>query len=137
MEKKVSCQCGSLQYALAGEPLHQLYCHCTDCQAVHGGAYAAIATFPHDAVTHVSGEMLTWTLKSTPRTYCPKCCTLMFAEPEGAPFKGVEAHLISGHSFNPTYHMQCAEASLPIQDGLPHYAGFAPALGGGDETVDW
>ena len=35
----VQCRCGEVQLELTGDPTVQFYCHCDDCQAVHGAAY--------------------------------------------------------------------------------------------------
>ena len=37
---KVKCRCGAVELEISAEPIVQFYCHCDDCQAVHGGAYA-------------------------------------------------------------------------------------------------
>src|SRR5271169_1902433 len=39
---RVQCRCGEVEIELTGELLVQFYCHCDDCQAVHGAAYAPI-----------------------------------------------------------------------------------------------
>ncbi len=36
---KVQCRCGAVAVEISAEPIVQFYCHCDDCQAVHGGAY--------------------------------------------------------------------------------------------------
>ncbi len=36
----IQCRCGAVELELASEPIVQFFCHCDDCQAVHGAAYA-------------------------------------------------------------------------------------------------
>lgn len=31
-----SCMCGEVQYAANADPVSAKYCHCTDCQRLHG-----------------------------------------------------------------------------------------------------
>ncbi len=38
---KVQCRCGAVEIEISAEPIVQFYCHCDDCQAVHGAAYVA------------------------------------------------------------------------------------------------
>lgn len=33
-----SCMCGEVQYAADSDPVSAKYCHCTDCQHLHGAA---------------------------------------------------------------------------------------------------
>lgn len=33
---KGGCLCGAVRYSIAGAPLVQLYCYCTDCRQVSG-----------------------------------------------------------------------------------------------------
>ena len=47
---KVQCRCGAVEVEITAEPIVQMYCHCDDCQAVHGGAYAPESVYPADAV---------------------------------------------------------------------------------------
>jgi hypothetical protein len=60
---KVQCRCGAVEVEITAEPIVQFYCHCDDCQAVHGGAYAPESVYPADAVKVVRGDPTTWRLK--------------------------------------------------------------------------
>ncbi|WP_224365250.1 GFA family protein [Hyalangium versicolor] len=133
----VQCLCGAVQLELTGEPIAQLYCHCDDCQAVHGAAYVPAVMYRIPATRLVRGELGMCKRKVTPRTSCRECGTRMFAEPPGLGIRGVTALLLPPGMFKPTFHMQCQHALLPIKDGLPHFKGFPAAFGGSDEQVDW
>jgi hypothetical protein len=69
---KVKCRCGAVELEISAEPIVQFYCHCDDCQAVHGGAYAPESVYPADAVKVVRGDPTTWKLKRNPRFTCPE-----------------------------------------------------------------
>ncbi|MHB8473874.1 MAG: GFA family protein [Gammaproteobacteria bacterium] len=133
----IQCLCGAIKIRLSGEPIAQFYCHCDDCQAVHGGAYVPRAMYPSQAVEVIQGEPMTWILKTTPRTRCTICGTHLFAEVSSFGVRGVNAYLLPAETFKPQFHIQCQYAVLPIQDKLPHFKAFPAKFGGSDETVDW
>ena len=72
MTTRVQCRRGEVEIELTGEPLVQFYCHCDDCQTVHGAAYAPESVYPSGAVTVVRGTT------STPRAMTA-CGTRDFA----------------------------------------------------------
>lgn len=133
----IQCLCGAVKMELTGEPLAQLYCHCDDCQAVHGAAYVPAAMYRISATRIVSGELILWKRKVTTRATCRECGTRVFAEPPGMGVRGITATLLPPGLFKPTFHMQCQHALLPIKDELPHFKGFPAAFGGSDEQVPW
>jgi hypothetical protein len=133
---QIECRCGAVGVELRGEPLLQFYCHCDDCQAVHGAAFVPVAMYKTDAVSIVRGEASSWSLRTTPRRTCPACGTRLFAEPNPR-VRGVTAYLLPAGLFKPTFHIQCRFAVLPVRDDLPHYRSLPARLGGADETVDW
>lgn len=133
----IQCNCGAIKLELTGEPLAQFYCHCDDCQTVHGGAYIPVAVYPRDAVRLVAGEPKQWKLKVTPRASCPECGTRLFADPPKAGFRGVLATLLPKGMFKPAFHIQCQHAMNPVKDDLPHYKSFPAMFGGSDEKVAW
>ena len=79
---KVQCRCGAVEVEISAEPIVQFYCHCDDCQAVHGGAYAPESVYPADAVKVVRGDPTTWKLKRNPRFTCRECGTRLFIDVE-------------------------------------------------------
>jgi hypothetical protein len=134
---EITCRCGAVGVALSGEPRAQFYCHCDDCQIVHGGAYIAVAAYPTPNVAVTRGAPFEWKLKVTPRSTCRECGTRVFARRPDAPICGVNAYLLPPGAFRPAFHIFCAFARLPVKDDLPHFR-FAPAaFGGSDERVAW
>jgi len=133
----LSCRCGAVAIEISAAPIAQFYCHCDDCQAVHGAAYVPESVYPADAVRVTRGEPLTWALRRSPRYTCPACGTRLFIDVLGRGLRGVNGYLLPPGGFNAAYHMQCQFAVNPVRDELPHYRGRAPQFGGPDERVDW
>lgn len=119
-----------------GQPRAQFYCHCQDCQLVHGAAYVPVAFYLASALKIVRGEPGRWQLKTTPRRTCGACGTRMFAEPNDR-VRGVTATLLPAGLFQASFHMNCDSARLPVRDPLPHYRQLPAFMGGTDETVEW
>lgn len=132
----VECPCGTVQMQLAGEPMAQFFCHCNDCQEVHGKAYPS-AMYPALSVVVTRGETGVFTLKTTPRTKCKQCGAHLFAEVPGYGVRGVNADLLPDGMFCPEFHVQCRYAAAPIEDDLPHYKGNPARFYGSDELMRW
>jgi hypothetical protein len=134
---KVLCRCGATELEISAEPIVQFYCHCDDCQAVHGGAYAPESVYPADAVKVVRGDPTTWRLKRNPRFTCRECGTRLFIDVEAKRLRGVNGFLLPPGEFQPAFHVQCQFAVRPIVDDLTHYKAMPKLFGGSDETVGW
>jgi hypothetical protein len=132
----VRCGCGVVEVQLTGEPMAQYICHCDDCQAIHGKAYA-VALYPASAVVVTRGETGAFTLKTSPRTRCTRCATYLFAEVPGYPFRGVNGDLLTEGRFNPEYQVQCGFAAATIEDRLPHYKDRPVKFRGSGELTSW
>jgi hypothetical protein len=133
----VECRCGAVQVELVGEALVDLYCHCDDCQAVHGAAYVPESVYRADAVRVTRGDPLAWALKRNPRVTCRECGTRLFIDVKPLSLRGVNGCLLPPGRFRPAFHMHCRFAVAPVKDKLPHYAGRPARFGGSDDTVDW
>jgi hypothetical protein len=137
MTTRVQCRCGEVEMELAGEPLVQFYCHCDDCQAVHGAAYAPESVYPSDAVTVVRGGPNAWTLKRNPRFFCGECGTRLFIDVLALGVRGLNGYLLPEGQFRAAFHMQCQFALRPVFDELPHFKSRPARFGGSDELVEW
>jgi Uncharacterized conserved protein len=131
----LKCSCGAVEIRVNGQPLMQYVCHCDDCQAVHGAAYAC-AVYPASAIV-VIGETCVTVLKTSPRTKCSGCGTYLFAEIPGRPVRGVNGALFPEGAFVAEYHIQCWFAKKPITDELPHFKGLPVRFGGSGELMQW
>ena len=131
------CRCGAIQLEISADPIVQMYCHCDDCQAVHGGAYVPESVYPAGGVKVVRGDPLVWRLKRSPRFTCGECGTRLFIDVPSLQIRGVNGYLLPPDRFRATFHMQCRYAVLPVRDGLPHYKGRPARFGGTEEMVEW
>jgi hypothetical protein len=139
MEKRnlAQCRCGAVELELTGDPIVQFYCHCDDCQAVHGAAYVPESVYPADAVKVLRGSPGMWRLKRNPRATCIACGTRLFIDVPSLGLRGVNGYLLPEGGFKAAFHMQCRFAVNPVADELPHYKARPARFGGTDETVDW
>jgi hypothetical protein len=133
----IQCGCGAVKMELWGEPLVCLYCHCDDCQAVHGAAYLPAAMYRAEQVLVTAGEPGSWRRKTTARAFCRDCGSRLYAEPAGLGVRSVCASLLPAGVFRPAFHMNCRYALAPVADGLPHFKGEPVMFGGSDERVAW
>lgn len=133
----VECRCGAVQLELTGEPIVQFYCHCDDCQAMHGSAYVPESVYPAASVKVLRGNPSSWQLKRNPRVFCSTCGTRLFIEVRALEVRGVNGYLLPEGLFRPAFHMQCQFAVRPVKDDLPHYKSRPARFGGSDETVEW
>lgn len=133
----IQCPCGSARLRITGEPFAQFWCHCGDCQKVHGAAYVAEALYSAEHVELLDGATSVFSLRTTPRVSCAGCGTRLFAELAEIGMRGLNGYLLPAGAFNPTLHINCAEAVAPVLDELPHYRTKPAAFGGDDVLVDW
>ena len=133
---KIQCRCGAVEIEISAEPIVQFFCHCDDCQAVHGGALRRIR-LSADAVKVVRGDPTTWKLKRNPRFTCRECGTRLFIDVElvgaagrqriSAPAGGISSRL--SHAL---------PVRRPARRRRPSaLQGHAQLFGGSDETVEW
>ena len=134
---RAACRCGAAEIEISGEPVAQFFCHCDDCQIVHGAAYVPESVYPADAVSVVRGEPAAFTLKRNPRVFCRDCGTRAFIDVLALKLRGVNGYLLPPGRFEPQFHMNCQFAVRPVEDSLPHFKSRPARFGGSDETVDW
>lgn len=72
------CQCGALRYAIRQAPLMVYNCHCTNCQAIGGGAFSTPITVLEPAFAFTAGEprRVEWTSDAGNRRFgwfCGDC----------------------------------------------------------------
>ena len=134
---QIECRCGAVALEVSGPPMVQMYCHCDDCQVVHGAAYVPESVYRAEAVKVTRGEPTHWKLKRNPRVTCPACGTRLFIDVLALGLRGVNGTLLPAGEFDPEFHMNCHFALRPVKDALPHYKLRPAAFGGTDEQVDW
>jgi hypothetical protein len=79
------CECGAVRYRLTEEPITTNCCHCRDCQAITGSAFALNAMIETDRIAVTRGEPELRTLgregRGEARAWrCPTCATLLWAD---------------------------------------------------------
>ncbi len=80
------CQCGAIRYALEGEPIDTVVCHCSRCRRAHGAPAVAWTMFPKERV-RLAGDVLRRYASSpgSERGFCPKCGTQITFEADYMP----------------------------------------------------
>ena len=79
---KGSCLCGGMQYEIHGNVKLMANCHCSDCRAATGAAYATLLFVDEDAIA-ITGEPKVFTHKADSgaemeKLFCPDCGSQMF-----------------------------------------------------------
>ncbi|MFI5986844.1 GFA family protein [Streptomyces sp. NPDC051555] len=81
------CQCGNIQFTVAGEDDYVHLCSCEDCQSLSGGPVMSWVSFPLAGLkwTGAGGEP-TWhyTWPDSRRGFCPRCGSQLCALDDGA-----------------------------------------------------
>jgi len=133
-----SCLCGSVQFAVAEEPLWIAHCHCHSCRRNTGSAVATFVGYHQEDVTW-SGTARAF-YESSPgvqRGFCSKCGTPMSYEGESSPG---ETHLYIStlddpDNFTPRNHVFFEEriSWFDTADDTPRYPRSGNA---GDDPVN-
>jgi hypothetical protein len=110
---KVQCRWGAVGIEIKAEPIVQFFCHCDDCQAVHGGAYSPESVYPADAVKVVRGDPMSWKPKRNPRVTCRECGTRLFTDVEAPRLRGVNGFLLPAGKFEPAFSCAAPVRSAP------------------------
>ena len=128
------CLCGSVTYAVDGEPIATLICHCRNCQRQAGSAFSVIVGYPSAAVT-VQGTLKTYddvadSGATVQRQFCPNCGSPLFsiaATSPGATF--VKAGSLDDISrLAPQFQIWCKSAHpwLTLDAALAQFAENPP-----------
>ena len=78
MEATGGCHCGSVSYAISGEPAYHALCHCSDCRRATGAPAVSWALFPREAVTIEGSPKSYASSESARRHFCGDCGTSLF-----------------------------------------------------------
>jgi hypothetical protein len=81
------CQCGTVRYEVAGDPIMVGVCHCSDCQRQSGSAFGMSFIVAREAFRLLRGKVKTFTRKAdggraATCTFCPECGTQIYQEPD-------------------------------------------------------
>lgn len=108
------CQCGSLRYEIAAEPLRTYACHCTDCQRITGSAFSLAIAVSDERFRLTKGEpwlvhRLADSGRGATRWLCRDCgswvCSAAWAVPGQALMRIVQGGSLDDKSWlRPTRH---------------------------------
>ncbi|KAG1804762.1 Mss4-like protein [Suillus plorans] len=141
-----SCWCGAVRFAFAGDPFDAKYCHCRQCQQLHGAPFQWAVIFPKTSVrilqnTSDALHFFSTTTKNTChhvpcKVSCEICRAPLFDEgkrtvlayPSGFKFPPIEARLNTtdakdGEAFQPSCHIFYGQRIMEVCDGIPKWSG--------------
>lgn len=80
------CQCGSVRYVLAAEPVRAVACHCKECQRQSGSAFGMSMIVPEKSLT-VTGSTKRFTRiadngNQNTGVFCPECGVRIYQIPQ-------------------------------------------------------
>jgi hypothetical protein len=132
------CFCGTVRIEVRGEPEVMAYCHCRSCRSWSGGPVNAFSLWKPEAVTVTAGEEHLSTFTKTPlseRQFCSKCGGHIMARHPPLGLVDVFAATIPTLPFVAAVHVNYAESTLPMLDGLPKLKDFPTEFGGSGEMA--
>lgn len=133
------CACGAVEAELAGAPVAQMYCHCTDCRDWLGAPVHAATGWPEAQVRFTKGADNVIVYKRTEKSHrksCKTCGGAVLVEHPQIAIVDVLASNIKGFSFKPTMHVYYGERMIDMKDGLPKCANMPEALGGDGRMLE-
>ena len=132
------CFCGAVRIEVAGFPEEMGYCHCSSCRSYSGAPFVAFTLWKAEQVRVTKGsELLGGFNKSgfSDRQFCTACGGHLMTGHPGIGFTDVYAAAIPDIPFEPSVHLNYAEAVLPFRDGLPKLKDFPAHAGGSGQEL--
>lgn len=126
------CLCGGVRYEVTGPLRPVVYCHCSQCRRTSGHFVAATACTSENLVI-TDGDSLHWYASSmnAERGFCRNCGGNLFWRPTDGSYVSIMAGTIDAPTgLEAVAHIHTGDASdyHVIADGLPQFAGAAPAM---------
>jgi hypothetical protein len=137
------CQCGSVRYEIAAEPVTCYVCHCTECQHQSASAFGISLSVPRAALRFVKGRPKEWRRVSESGReimclFCGHCGTRLAHNPaRDAAISNLKAGTLDDTAWlRPVAHLWTRSkqpwvqipAGMPIYETQPEdYAIFATA----------
>ena len=121
------CLCGEISYNTDADAVMTANCHCTDCRAATGAAYATMAFVKRDDLT-INGTLRSYQHMSDAgstmtKHFCGNCGSQMFTENTSkAGMMGVRiGHIEQANELQPAFNVYCSSkiASTPLNPDLP------------------
>jgi len=85
VRREGGCLCGNLRYAISGEPLATVACHCSDCQVQSGSAFGMTMVVKREGFEWLRGDPRKFAMKADSGTdkdclFCGECGTRILNE---------------------------------------------------------
>ncbi len=117
------CQCGSVRYAIYGEPADSSLCYCRMCQKAVGGPFAAFVTARTEDFVWTRGDPATFQSSNIAmRDFCPTCGTPLTFREHGDETIGLTmGSLDQWNQFGPNHQtgIESRPDWLPLIPGMP------------------
>jgi len=133
--KSGRCGCGSLKYAVEGDPINQVFCYCKECQIHTGSDKWFGAWFPKDKFKIISGEPSIYKRKGDSGKdlnliFCSECGVTIGAEVTVAGFYTIGVSTLDEET-NLLPSMAIYTASAPswalFPEGVPKFDKLPPS----------
>jgi hypothetical protein len=142
---KGSCFCGSVQFALRGQPEAMAYCHCHSCRRWSAGAVNSFTLWQPDQLQVTEGAENIGMFDRNPgredaslvskRKWCKICGGHVFTDHPTMGLIDVPAVVIDEFEFEPGFHVHYQETVQPVKDGLPKFKDLPLEAGGSGENL--
>ena len=132
-----SCFCGAVIIEASGKPEAMGYCHCESCRSWSAGPVNAFTLWKPENVRVTKGAAFLGRFKKTEnsdRQFCTRCGGHLMTDHPKLGLTDVYAAVLPSVAFKPGVHVNYAETTLRMKDGLPKLKDF-PAEFGGSGTV--
>ncbi|KAH9856507.1 Mss4-like protein [Lenzites betulinus] len=131
------CWCGNLAFEFHGDPVDAKYCHCRDCQSLHGAPFQWAVIFPKTSVRMVTNMDDSLYFFSSHRresvhdvpckVSCNHCRSPLFDEGRNTVLAYPSAFNFPDHKipldFRPTAHIFYGQRIVDVPDGVPKWSG--------------
>ncbi len=89
MQIEGGCYCGNVRYAVEGDPMMKIQCHCRECQYISGGSPNVTLAIPDAGFGYTEGQAKEFRRKDleTPvtREFCGDCGTHLLSRAPSLP----------------------------------------------------
>jgi hypothetical protein len=132
-----ACHCGAVRYEVRSDPVDAKFCHCRDCQTLHGAPMQwAVIFHKHDVRFTAGVNRLRWYHSARRRfehtlpgkVSCRSCGTPIADEGRNmwlafpTLFDFGARHAVP-QAFKPTWHIFYSRRVMDVNDGLPKWSG--------------
>lgn len=127
------CFCGAVELRVTGEPAAMGYCHCESCQQWSASPVNAFTLWSPSAVSITRGADQLASFSKTERSirkWCKSCGGHVLTVHPGWDLIDVYAAVLPDLPFKAMLHVNYADSSLRLADGLPKQKDFPAEMGG-------